>query len=190
MGEISLTGPAPLEVLVEAVIILLAALLITGASTKLAPDSRFANTLSALGFQGSVLSPRVASKLLACSEILGFLCLTLVRGWVAAAWLVALGCTFGAAGLIALRRSISVPCNCFGTKYSHALGWRQVAATPLWFAAGGLLVNAASWDHTWEMRLLSAALAAGVAAARFIWILAPLWSRTVDRRLASTRGIG
>lgn len=169
----------------------LGAILLTASATKLVPEPRFAGTLTALGIHGRWLTPKVATTLLAGAELLAFLGLTLVRGWVGAASLILLGSGFAAAGLIAIRRRIDVPCNCFGSIGDKSLGWRQVAAWPVWLGAASLLLVAPEFQgQPIELRLLTAAVAASAAVIRVVWMIAPMWSRTVDRRLASLRGSG
>lgn len=83
-----------------------------------------------------------------------------------------LGAVFAAAGVVALARREVISCSCFGRSV-HALGWRQVAALPLWTGAALALGLGPAWDRSARVLLLTAlwtalvvAILAGVKAAK------------------------
>lgn len=178
-----MTGSAA-TALAEGLVVGAGAALLLGASSKLTPLPRVGRTLMALGLVHQDGSARRLAKLVGVAELVTFLGLTLARDWVSAALVMALGTAFALVGWYAVRRHLRVECNCFGVGKT-LLGRPQIAAWPVWLLVGAGPISVSGYrEQSMETRLTLAAAAAGIAIARHLWDLLPLWSQTTDRRLA------
>jgi hypothetical protein len=140
-------------------------LLVAGAQ-KLASPRQFTQTLRALRLPGvAVLARAVPVFELAAAVLL----LTGFARPVAAVLTAALGLSFGAAGLTAIRSRTRIPCACFGPRDSGMLGVRQVALVPVWLlvSAGALYLPAIS-AAAGVVAFITMAQAAGLLAAGYL----------------------
>lgn len=131
-----------------------AALLFTSGFSKLARPMHLRRTLQALGAAAG--PARWGAIVLPIAEVVAAASLASVRG---TAWplvsLAGLGGAFMVAGLVAASKDETVECACFGGAGGTQLGWRQVAAFPLWVVAGLVISSSEAAESGREAWLLT-----------------------------------
>lgn len=128
----------PAGVFTFPVVIACAVLLWAGLEKIRAPSS-LAVTIRALG--GPPRFAAITAFIVPIAELVTvILVITGAPAYLPAGLFVVLGVAFAAAGLRAIGSRTAIPCACFGVS-EHRLGWRQVAALPLWLLAAWSVIH-------------------------------------------------
>jgi hypothetical protein len=141
--------------------------LLLGAVTKLANPKPAGETVAAL--IGGFDRPQAIGIAVAATELAGAIVVAVAKPPVAAGVVLAFGLGFAGAG--ARARSIAVPlkCNCLGrASSSSALGLRQLALLPLWFAGASAIIAGTSSDSRPFWVLSCSALAVAVVSGSWL----------------------
>lgn len=128
----------PMEGVVPAVTLVMAAVLLWAGLEKARGLASFVSTIRELGAPAGIA--KVAAPLLASMEIAVAFGLILRPGSIVTlGGVLVLAVLFAASGLIAVSRRQVIRCGCFGPGGRGTLGKRQIAAVPLWLGAVALV---------------------------------------------------
>ncbi|GAA1704935.1 MauE/DoxX family redox-associated membrane protein [Fodinicola feengrottensis] len=161
-----------------------ALVLLYAATQKLAAPRPFRQTLQAL----RVPFAAAVAIVVPLVEIAAAIGLTVAPGG-SAALVAALGFAFAGAAVVAMSRGERIRCACYGSTGDATLGWRQLAALPLWLvvALDSFLAPDHAWSGIGQFAGLTLALAVVVAGTQ---LLAPMLRNRAYLRVLQTQAAG
>lgn len=118
----------------EPVVLCLSGVLSWAGLEKLRSGSEFEATLGGLRIPG-VLTPVIRWGLPVTEIVLGSAVATVPSALLPRVGVLVLAAAFAIAGVLGLRATEKISCSCLGGTGDTELGWRQIAALPLWAAA-------------------------------------------------------
>lgn len=162
-----------------------AALVLSYAATqKLAAPRPFRQTLDAL----RIPFPAAVAIGVPLVEIAAAVGLTVAPGG-SAVLVVVLGLAFAGAAVLAMSRGERIRCACYGKDSDATLGWRQLAALPLWLAVAldSFLAADRAWSGTAQLAGLTLTLAVLIAGTR---LLPPMLRNRAYLKVLQTQAAG
>lgn len=169
----------PIESLGRTVALGTAVVLLWAGLEKARRPGSTASTLRELGVSHRWAGP-AALSLVVVELVVALSLVVRPGGTVSFVGVVLLGTIFALAGLAGVRRDERIRCGCFGPGHDHVLGWKQVAALPLW-------IGAAVLARTWAPDAIPAAEAALSLCAAGLLVATPRVGILV-RELVKARG--
>ena len=156
-------------------------IMIWAGAAKLTAREDFVRTLQGLGFATS--QARWVAVVLPTLEVAtGILIQVYPTELISRLAVLSLGMLFATAGVIALQRNLHIDCACLGAPGGSRLGWRQIAALPLWASAIALMSLPMALPRLPE-RALDAAVVTSMLAMLQARLVVSAWLQArMDRR--------